>query len=597
LNAFWRMTRALLYLRAMSMLGAVRSRLQRLKQPKYLLGALVGIAYFYFIFSRPGRGAARSGGPRDGATQQITPEMLELFGELAAAALIIVLVLTWLIPRRASLTFSEAEIAFLFPAPVSRRMLIHYRILSSQVRLALTALILMLVFRRGAAFGQNAATHAIGWWLMLATLNLHLTGASFIQTRLLNLNITPWRRTAAFIGVALVVLGGFAAWGWNVLTAATAEDLRSAETMITYLSAQLERGPLPWLLAIPRLIVAPLFATDTTAFLWALGPALLVLLVHYFWVVNTEVSFEEASIASAEKRTTRQRAFQQGDWSGQTGARKAQKPPFRLGDTGMPEIAFLWKNLLSTSAFFNPRNALVGAGVIAVAAAWLGSQPGFEAISTVVSMMSLAFAALMLVMGAQVARQDLRADLLNADVLKTYPLRGAQVVLGELLTPVVTLTVCIWISLIAAVLTFPANFAEGRLAWLTTPWLAAAATGVAVLTPPFCALQLLVPNALTVLFPAWVQLVGNRSEHGLDVLGQRILFFVGQMLFSAVTLVPAALASGVVFLATQWIAGAAIAAVVAVVALFGVLSLEAWLGIQWLGRRFEDFDSSAELKP
>ncbi len=45
-------------------------------------------------------------------------------------------------------------------------MLIHYRILSSQFELVFTAIIFTLtVFRRGITL-----THAVGWWVILATL-------------------------------------------------------------------------------------------------------------------------------------------------------------------------------------------------------------------------------------------------------------------------------------------------------------------------------------------------------------------------------------------------------------------------------------------
>ena len=56
-----------------------------------------------------------------------------------------------------------------------------------------------------------------------------------------------------------------------------------------------------------------MFAADTRAFVVALGPALLVLAAHYAWVLFSAVSFEEASIAKAEKRATRLAAFRAGN--------------------------------------------------------------------------------------------------------------------------------------------------------------------------------------------------------------------------------------------------------------------------------------------
>src|SRR5204862_2215908 len=101
-------------------------------------------------------------------------------------------------------------------------------------------------------------------------------------------------------------------------------------------------GPLPWLLAVPKLLSAPMFAGDAHAFVLALFPALLVLGAHYVWVLFSAVSFEEASIAKAEKRATKLAAFRSGNL--RTTALKKLRDPFKLRDTGRPEVAFLWKN-------------------------------------------------------------------------------------------------------------------------------------------------------------------------------------------------------------------------------------------------------------
>jgi ABC-2 type transport system permease protein len=584
-------TRALVYLRVTSLAGLLRSRLMRLRQPKYLVGALVGVAYIYFVFARPGR-APRSTAAVDGGSA-LSLEMLQLIAGLSALGILITLLMSWVFPRKAALAFTEAEIAFLFPAPVSRRMLIHYRILSSQVRLALTALILTLLFRRGNGLGAGPVPHAIGWWVILATINLHFTGSSFVVTRLLNRGLTPLRRFVVTIAIVAAVLTALFIWGWSAISAPGVDELRTPGAIARYLSQQLERGPMPWLLAIPRLIVGPFVAMDLRAFAVALVPAFAVLIVHYFWVLYSEVAFEEASVMRAEQRATRVRAIQQGDWRSQNMALKRQAPPFRLAGAGRPELAFLWKNLLSTTAFFRPKPLLISAAVVAALGIWFVSSPAFERARMVFVFCAAALLVVVVVIGPQIARQDLRADLPNSDILKTYPLRGWQIVLGELLAPTFILSVIFWLGLIAVAIAFPAV----RMEWLTPPLRAAIALGIGVLAPPFCALQLLVPNAVTVLFPAWVQLVGNRSEHGLDVLGQRILFLVAQVLISVLTLVPAAFGAAVVFAIAQWLVGTIVGAALAVLTLFAVLTAEVWLGLHWVGRRFEHLDLSTELRP
>jgi hypothetical protein len=588
LSSFASLSGALFYLRVTSLWGAVRSRFLRLKQPKYLFGAIVGIAYFYFFFIRPRGMSGPRGLAANGALPPISPETLSVIIGVAALGLLLVALVSWVVPRQAALAFSEAEIAFLFPAPVSRRMLIHYRILSSQFRLVFTAIIFTLVFRRGIT-----VTHAVGWWVILATINLHFTGSSFVTTRLLNRTLTPPARRnvrLAIVGIVIIALG---AWAWLTLTPPTVNDLRSGGAMGRYVSMQLERGPLPWLLAIPRLTLAPYFAADARAFLLAMGPAIIVLGLHYFWVLHSEVSFEEASISRAEKRAARVRAIQQGDWRNQGQTLKPQRPPFRLATTGRPEVAFLWKNLLATNQLFRPASLLVVALVVFAFGSWLGHRPDLKAVQGVVTGLGTAFIAMLLLFGPQLARQDLRTDLKNADILKTYPLRGWQIVFGQLLTPIFVLSAVNWLALLAVALIAPGMGFGSQDPQLRGAML----IGAALLVPPFVALQLLVPNAAAVIFPAWVQTVSNRGEHGLDVMGQRIIFMAGQLLVTALALVPAVIVGGVLYVLVNWLAGFGVAFVVAVLALFLVLSAEIWAGVRLLGDRFEEFDLSAELRP
>ncbi len=583
---------ALLYLRVTSLVGRIKSRLRRLKQPKYLAGAVVGAAYVYLSFLRRAHGFHPGHGPGPNAPG-FPGEVWASFSDLGALALLVVLVVNWAVPRQASLAFSEAEIAFLFPAPVNRRMLVHYRLLSLQLGIVLTALVLAVVFGRGRGVAGNAWFHVIGWWLILATLNLHFMGTSFVYSKLLNRSMTTGRRKAITIVVAWVLASALIVWTWSAMRSPQHSDLGSFGEFTGYLGSQLRVGPLPWLLMIPRALVAPYFASSASGFLLALGPALAVLVAHYFWVLHTGVSFEEASIARAEKRAARTRAVQQGDWRRQPTARKAQRPPFKLAEAGRPEIAFLWKNLLASGAFFRPRIAIVVLAIVLGGCEWLVRQSPEAPLRVVAPVMFGFLLAGGMLLGPMMARQDLRADLPNSDILKTYPLRGWQIALGELLAPVAILSTWVWVCLLAEFVLLPAE----KLPWLTPSLRAGAALGLAVLAPPFLAVQTLVPNAAAVVFPAWAQSAGDRAERGIEVLGQRIIFLTGQLLITAVATVPAAITAAVIFFLGQWLLGFVLAAALAVAAVFGLFVLEVWLGVRWLGSRFELFDLSAELRP
>lgn len=158
---------ALLYLRLTSLRNRVVSRVKRLRQPKYLFGALVGAAYFYFIFFRQiGSATSTSRGTKRAAAAKAlealpAPETiastLPLVAALGALLLLAIILVAWVIPsEKPGLRFTEAEAAFLFPAPVSRRTLINFKLLSSQFSILFTSLFFTLISNRWSFLGGNA---------------------------------------------------------------------------------------------------------------------------------------------------------------------------------------------------------------------------------------------------------------------------------------------------------------------------------------------------------------------------------------------------------------------------------------------------------
>ena len=132
-------------------------------------------------------------------------------------------------------------------------------------------------------------------------------------------------------------------------------------------------------------------------------------------------------------------------------------------------------------------------------------------------------------------RLDFRHDLPLADVLKTFPLRGWQIALGEILAPVAVLAALQWLLLlVGAGLLFYLPVKQEAL-------LLAIALGAAVLLPVLDVLLLLIPNAAVLLFPSWIQ-TGKDSPRGIEATGQRLIFALGQMLVLLLALLPAAAA-------------------------------------------------------
>ena len=96
------MIQASLYITVCSAKNRLRVRLKRLREPRYLLGALVGAAYVYFtVFAR--RRGARATAARSVARggQVLPPQLLALASAgpaIGALVLLAVTALTWILP-------------------------------------------------------------------------------------------------------------------------------------------------------------------------------------------------------------------------------------------------------------------------------------------------------------------------------------------------------------------------------------------------------------------------------------------------------------------------------------------------------------------
>jgi hypothetical protein len=580
---------ALLYLQLTSLKNAARRRLQRLRQPRYLIATFVGLAYFYFLFFRRARYYGSPRGP------QVMPVEVGMSVGLFMMVLVMLgrIVYAWgFSVERAALAFTEAEVAFLFPAPVSRRVLVHFKLLKSQLGILFSALLFGVLSNRFSLLGGNVWTHAAGWWILLSTLALHGIGASFTRERLLDLGLNPARRRVLFCGV-LGLLGLAAGW-WlrRHLPAPVAGDLGSFPAILHYVRGVLALPPLPWVLAPFRWILGPLFAADGTAFLLALGPALLVLAAHYVWVIRSEVAFEEASIDLARKRAERAGALRAGGWRGLRRPPRRRREPFRLQPLGPAPVAFLWKNLISAGPWFYPRNWLLLSAAVLGVVGWLAADPAHRPLLTAVPMVALPVGLWVLIAGPMLMRREVRLMMERLDVIKTHPLRGWQVVLGEMLAPIALLTAVEW--LVVAVVAVSAG-ALTRQFGSTALFAGLGAVGVGLLVPPVVGLMIAIPLAATLYFPGWMSATGQRGG-GMEAMGQRLIFFGGYVLVLVIALLPAALAATVPYFVVQWLVGMPAPALLAGIAAAGfVLIGEFAVVVWWLGGRYERFDLSKEM--
>ena len=577
------------YLRLLSLYNAARQRLLRLRQPKYLFGALAGIAYFYFfvirhMFQGPGMG--------HGPGQTVPPEMVTLIALIAGAGLLVVVAGAWLLPSdRAAIRFSEAEVAFLFPAPLSRVALIQFSLLRSQLAIFFTSFLMSLVLRRGGSLGSGSAwQHALGIWLVLATLKLHFVGASFARERLLDLGMRPLLRR--IVVLAVLALLGTTCWWWMRQALPAPGQMSNFEDVARLVGRVLATAPLSWLLLPFNALVAPLFAGAGLAFYQALPAAALLLVAHYLWVVRSHVAFEEASMDHARRRAEKQQARRDGKTGLRVRASKPRPAPFRLASTGFAPIAFLWKGLIAAGPFWRLRNWLALSLLVVALVLWLGADPSRSVWLKVVGAFASMFAVWLLIAGPMFMQRGLRRTFEYLDVLKASPLRGWQIALGELLPAMAMMAFAQWLLLLILVTCFAQRPGAGLM---SVSAIISGALGIALINLPLCGLMLSLPFAGMLVFPAWLVSPGGR-EAGVEVMGQRLIFFGVYIITLALALLPATIVAGIGYLLLNLFAPLPASLLVAATLAAAVLGIEFAAAVHWLGGRVDRIDVALELR-
>ncbi len=562
--------------------NAIIMRFRRLRQPKYLFGAIVGFCYFYFFVFMRG-GARRHGvAPIWGAS----PDSVLLVHTGVTVVLFVLFLLAWLFPReRAALVFTEAEIAFLFPAPIGRRTLINFKLLRTQLVILISA-IMFTIFGRAWA-GSNPFIRVLGWWIVLATMGLHSLGSSFAVTRLTEHGLSTWKRRITVVLIIAVGVASIGYYTWTTAPAFPARDEVNINALQQYFLNLFNTGALYWLLLPFRVLLAPFFATNWHDFAVAIVPAIVIFAAHYWWVMSANVAFEEASIELSRKTAEKIANMRAGQWGVQK-PKKAKRSPFQLGTEGSPYIAILWKNLISSGQIFSRRFWFI---ILWITFITVMMTRGHFAWGIAIATFSGMFAVMSLFFGPQIVRLDLRQDLPMIDVLKTLPMRGWQIVLGEVLAPALLLACFQWVLIAVFLVGSPSQFGTQPLPFGMKLSCCVAA---AIALPFLDLIAILLQNTSVLLLPAWFQF-DKTAPRGIETMGQQLILMFGQVLALALCLAPAGLVFGAVLFVTQLALSFEIGIVLGAIAGAAVMCVEVALAIRLLGKVFERFDLSAEL--
>jgi ABC-2 type transport system permease protein len=576
---------ASLYIVVCTARNRLRVRLRRLREPRYLLGAIVGVAYLYFtVFARVrgGRAAPRR---RPSAAQSagLAAALQAQSIGLAAMFVLALAALAWVFPGNSGLLdFTPAETDFLMPAPVTRRQLLLHRLMRSQIGLLFAAVMPAIFFPSGSGLARIRV--AVGLWLVLVTAKVYFTGVTLARTKLDVM--TAGGRWAASAPLA-VLLATTTIVISSIWRAFAGHPVESPVEAVHRLGTVATNGAAGVVLVPIVVLLRPLVAPWPLPFLAALVPAALVLAATSAWVLRSDGIFEEAAAAVAARRSA-VRAPREA------ASARSRTIRWTLGPRGRPEAIFLWTNgvrLLRATTGAALIRYIVPLALVAVS---LGTAllAGNRARGTAMTLCSFAIGAAVftVLLGPQVVRIDLRDDLRHLEVLKTWPLGAPAVIRGEMLCAGALLTGAAWLSIASATILSAAGFPR-----LSLDWRLSGSATAAVLAPALVFAQLTVHNAAAVLFPAWVPL-GYSRPRGLDAMGQRLILFGAVAVALAFMMTPAAIVGAIVWFAFRGILGA-VALVPAALTGAGIVMIEVLAATEVLGPAYERMDILAVERP
>jgi ABC-2 type transport system permease protein len=565
--------RAFLFVTVRSFRNRIVSRLKRLRNVRYLISFLVAMVYFWFTAFRhlfSARSPLQSGGiPSSG-----------LVIDLTAVIVLALLILAWALPEQsAGLKFSEAEIQFLFPAPITRRQLLLYKILRAQPQVFISAAVMTFLMFRNAKF--------IGLWVCFIVLSIYFTFVALARARLKLLGVGFLLRlpliAAAVVGVSALL--------WRTV------DLRTFREMGT----KLRPGRLPDLpalfhdpladaiLFVPRLFSQAVLPVSVPQLLASCGMLLVIAVVLLELAVRTNIAFEEASIYASQKSAARRARFNE-QRIGKVVTFPRIPPPFRIPPRARPEVAIYWKNLTAGLRISSPWLLIMAAcALYFLGQAYYSPEP---AVRTTIAGIALVLAILFPFLGSSLFTQDMRLDLPRMELLKSYPITGERLVAAEIAGPLTFIAaVEIMLLTVAAIILNGAEL-PATARFLATPQFVVVAL---MLATPVCAAQLLIRNAVPILLPGWAMRAPD-EQRGFIVMGQRLLMTLGNLLVLLFVLLPAAcIVVPGLLMAKFWFHDSMPVVALTTVLAAAVLFFEVWLGIRVLGRQFEKIDVTNEL--
>jgi hypothetical protein len=476
--------RSLWLLLRLRFVGWVRRWVRNLRSPRRALLALIALLCFL-----PGPIFALFA-PRVQVAEQVA--LIRRFGPLGLFLFCLINVL--LASEDRTITYSPAEVNFLFPGPYRPRQLLLYKIVGTLLAAVFTALFFTLLCAHhsysfiSAFFGVLFSVFFLYLFVLAVGLFISATGALAFN-----------RQRRVVLGAVLVLISlGLGQAGRQ------AARLDGWELLL-----RLERSAAVQAAVIP---FQPFIRAFTAERVWpdlvgwsSLSAAIDAALLGLILVLNAQY-LEASATASARRYERLQRARRGGGISHQA-----------LGRWRFPELPSwggigpnLWRQ--TTTALRSPSRVVTVwlLFLFPVILSLLSGNPKTTGLSPSLGPMS--FIATFTIIGSAMIGFDFRSDLDRMEGLKTLPIPPSRLVFSQMLVPAAVMTIGQWLAL-------------GLLAWFV-PTERPALLAVAFVLPLFNLLVIEVENLYFLWYP--VRLTSGQSVD-FQAMGRQFLVTLAKM--------------------------------------------------------------------
>lgn len=391
---------------------------------------LYGAASMYFVGSLQSAPSVLSG---PFATAQDDLISLGLF----AATTCIVLFSS----GEASVYFTASEVAYLFPAPVTRKQLLTYKLIKSLMGIIGISVFIMLLSMSRI---QSSLSRLIGTVLTISFLQLVTMNVAFLR-QILEHKVHLWIRRVLGTGLGLLVLIAVN----QMMQSAAMGDW--AAVMKTIHGSTVGRC----LLAPFSVFTSMLRATDLNSFFIAVAIVLVIDASLLILAFRLDALSLEAAFAISEKVTAKLKLVQsKGVWqafgtpTSAVAKRRVVQLPFWAGVGPV-----VWQRMTTTFRASTQLFWMLGAAVLVAAGivyAVAKSGPG-AAVAPFFGVGAMGYMSLLVCL-------TLQNDIERVGFLKSLPLRTVSIVIGEMLGFVVLLSVTQLLFMAGIMYFFPQQF-------------------------------------------------------------------------------------------------------------------------------------------